>query len=245
MLNFIQLGNGSALNPEMTNSSFLVKGSDKYILVDCGYNVFTELFKNKDILNNITHICITHMDDDHIGSLRALMYHLFFKQNVVPTIICDKSIEFQLKTYLLDHAGTVKDYAKVPTKLFELIALETNFDFFFRFENKNIAINTFANKHYQSGSGFTIVDPFNHSAVSITGDTIACYDVLAEYNRCKDEVRFAKYKMYHDYSNWNEPDMNVHACSSNIVNMYPNKMIDDLCFYHNDAVISPMKNMLP
>lgn len=245
MLTFMQLGNGSALNPDMTNSSFLVKGNDKYILVDCGYNVFSELFKNKDILNNITHICITHMDDDHIGSLRALMYYLFFKQGVVPTIICDKSIEFQLKTYLLDHSGTVKNYAKVPTKLFELIALDTNFDFFFRFETQNVAINTFANKHYQNGSGFTIVDTFNHSAISITGDTIACYAVLEEYKRCKEIVRFAKYKMYHDYSAWDEPDMNVHACASNIANMYPKDMIDDLCFYHDDKIIPQMKNMLP
>ena len=245
MINFIQLGNGSALNPDMTNSSFLVKGNNKYILVDCGYNVFSELFKNKDILNNITHICITHMDDDHIGSLRALMYYLFFKQGVVPTIICDKSIEFQLKTYLLDHSGTVKNYAKVPTKLFELISLDTNFDFFFRFETQNISINTFASKHYQNGSGFTIVDTYNHSAISITGDTIACKSVLDEYNKCKHHIRFAKYKMYHDYSAWDEPDMNVHACASNIANMYPKDMIDDICFYHNDFHIPQMKNMLP
>ena len=244
MINFIQLGNGSALNPEMTNSSFLVKNDKQYMLVDCGYNVFTELYKNKDVLNGITHICITHMDDDHIGSLRALMYYLYFKQGAVPTIICDKSIEFQLKTYLLDHTGVVKDYAKVPTKLFELIALDTNFDFFFRFGNQNISINTFANKHYQPGSGFTISDPVALSAVSITGDTIACYDVLDEYNRCINDIRFNKYKMYHDYSSWNEPSMNVHACSSNIVTMYPKEMIDDLCFYHNDTFISPMKNML-
>jgi len=69
MINFIQLGNGSALNPEMTNSSFLVKNDKQYMLVDCGYNVFTELYKNKDVLNSITHICITHMDDDHIVPL--------------------------------------------------------------------------------------------------------------------------------------------------------------------------------
>ena len=106
MINFIQLGNGSALNPDMTNSSFLVKNNKQYMLIDCGYNVFSKLYKNKDVLNEITHICITHMDDDHIGSLRALMYYLYFKQGVVPTIICDKSIEFQLKTYILDHSGT-------------------------------------------------------------------------------------------------------------------------------------------
>ena len=144
----------------------------------------------------------------------------------------------------MDHTGVLKDYAKVPTKLFELIALETNYDLFFRFGNQNISINTFANKHYQPGSGFTIADPIKLSAVSITGDTIACYDVLKEYNRCINDIRFKKYKMYHDYSNWNEPSMNVHACSSNIVAMYPKEMIDDLCFYHNDAVIPTMKNMI-
>ena len=244
MINFIQLGNGSALNPGMTNSSFLVKNNKQYMLIDCGYNVFSELFTNKDILNNITHICITHMDDDHIGSLRSLMYYLYFKQGIVPTIICDRSLEFQLKTYLLDHTGVLKDYAKISTKLFELIALDTNFEFFFRFGNQNICINTFANKHYQPGSGFTISDPIQLSAVSITGDTIACNSIIDEYIRCKKGIRFTKYKMYHDYSNWNEPDMNVHACASNIANMYPKEMIDDLCFYHDDSTIPQMKQML-
>jgi len=84
----IQIGNGTAFDPEIPNTSFLLKD---FLLIDCGYNIFKELKENFDI-GKIELIAITHNHADHIGSLETLLFYKKFKldNNNEPTVILNR-----------------------------------------------------------------------------------------------------------------------------------------------------------
>lgn len=237
-MRFTQVGNGSALNPLKTNSSFLFEGTKCSMLVDCGTNVYQELIRKRYNLDKLRYIFITHMDDDHIGSLRSLMYELFFKHKTVPCVIVDSSLKDLMLDYLNPHHGLVKDGKKDNTELFEFIELTAGCYYSIDLDDeKNIMIKSFKNYHYQPGSGITVQNFASNKAVSITGDSIPCQDILDEYNMNKRTCSW--YKMYHDFSEFNMPSIQVHACRDSMNALYPEKMIKKLKFYHNDRMIKP------
>ena len=232
-----RLGNGSALNPKKTNSSFMVFGDKANMLIDCGYNVYQKLEAEYKVNDKLKYIFITHMDDDHIGSLRALMYDLYFKHKTIPTILCCDDVYDRLKVYLEDHTGVMKNYNKEPEILFNMVSLINDRPYNIDLNNyTDFTIKTFENKHFQSGSGISMFNYATHNGISITSDTIPCENIAEEFElmttRCK------KYTMFHDYSNWNEPAMQVHACSDSIIKCYQPKMVSRLKFYHNDAIVN-------
>ena len=73
-LNFI--GRGSAFTKnEVNNSAYLIK-DDTLILFDCGCDVFKQIVNKKILfLDGVKRllILITHMHDDHVGSLTSLL----------------------------------------------------------------------------------------------------------------------------------------------------------------------------
>lgn len=71
------IGTGSGLNAELGNTSFLVKGTDRTLLVDCGSTVPLELMKLNKI-KDVTDILITHSHSDHIGGLESLGFMNYF-----------------------------------------------------------------------------------------------------------------------------------------------------------------------
>ena len=79
MIKYKQLGNGGAFDYGQCNSSFLIESNNEYLLFDCGYSVFGELRKQDADINTtvdlakLTTIYISHMDDDHMGSLKSLI----------------------------------------------------------------------------------------------------------------------------------------------------------------------------
>ncbi len=71
------IGTGSGLNPELGNTSFMVKGADKTLLVDCGSTVPLELMKSGKI-GGVTDVLVTHAHSDHIGGLEGLGFMNYF-----------------------------------------------------------------------------------------------------------------------------------------------------------------------
>jgi len=71
------VGTGSGLNPVLGNTSFLVKGLDRILLVDCGFTVPSELIKQAK-LKEVTDILITHIHADHIGGLESFGFMNYF-----------------------------------------------------------------------------------------------------------------------------------------------------------------------
>ncbi len=79
-LRFIGIDTGFGIN----NNAAYVEDGDKLVLIDCGGTVFSEVFKmdnNNGFLKNKKEIevVITHMHDDHTGSLSTLIYYCVFK----------------------------------------------------------------------------------------------------------------------------------------------------------------------
>ena len=117
-----QIGNGSAFNAIDCNSSFLVKMENDLMLFDCGYSVYPTLIKldkkGEISLKDLKYVYITHLDDDHIGSLKTLIYYQYFVNKITTKLIFDKGIYKDMDSYIKfsgmnDH--TIKeDYKYIP-----------------------------------------------------------------------------------------------------------------------------------
>jgi glyoxylase-like metal-dependent hydrolase (beta-lactamase superfamily II) len=75
---FYWIGTGSAFNPFLGNTSFLVYGTaNRVLLVDCGTTVGHRLIE-LGLIRRVTDVIITHTHADHIGSLETLAFYHHF-----------------------------------------------------------------------------------------------------------------------------------------------------------------------
>ena len=88
------------------NNSAYIEYDNKFLLKDCGFTVFSQLknkfdFKKYDEIN----IIITHLHNDHAGTLSQFILYLYFIYNIKVNVItnCEKIKEF------LDITGTPED----------------------------------------------------------------------------------------------------------------------------------------
>jgi ribonuclease BN (tRNA processing enzyme) len=72
------LGVGGAFDPAFGSSSAIVEsGADTSLLIDCGCTTYRNLQQSGRV-ESITHVLITHMHDDHVGSLGTLVFHHYY-----------------------------------------------------------------------------------------------------------------------------------------------------------------------
>lgn len=231
-----QLGNGGAFNYEDCNSSFLIDINNDLLLVDCGYSVFTklrELDSNKEIdLKNLKYIYITHMDDDHMGSLKTLMYYQYFVHNITTILLFDENIKKDMDSYIkfndFNNKTIKENYEFVTPKqlLIQPIEIKNNYlnlSGYLGLEY-DLKLKTFEGSHHRDVFGI-IVKNISYS-IAITGDTIAIPNIEQNCKNC-DIV-------FHDFSTWNEPSKQVHACEKNIDDTYSKEFINKLTYYHNN-----------
>lgn len=113
-LNF--LGRGNCFNTEQGNNSAYLLDSTKtkMLLFDCGGSVFKKIKPILNIYTSINHVMvyITHLHDDHIGSLGSLIFYCKYILNIQPTVICSSCISKDLET-VLTLTGVSKDYYKL------------------------------------------------------------------------------------------------------------------------------------
>ena len=80
---------------ENNNSAYFIE-NNRFVLIDCGITVFSKLQKMKDLLESVDGIdvIITHLHDDHAGSLAQfiLWCHFVLKKNINLMSAC-KDIE--------------------------------------------------------------------------------------------------------------------------------------------------------
>ena len=222
-----QLGNGGAFDYKLTNSSFLIETKEEsYFLFDCGHSVYAELRKQdeaKEIdLNKLKYIYISHMDDDHIGSLKTLIYYMFFILKKRVHIIAYGAVFKELKTYLSDIDGIVENEVKIKDSLFNMLEIPSAE--YLVLDSFNIKA-TFTN-HFKPcfGLKFKLKDK---SYFIISGDTKAYHGLIPELRDMN--LKFA----FHDFSNWNCKSSQVHCCEEDYNSIYDASIRLKIIKYHN------------
>ena len=68
------IGTGGAFEPEFGNSAAIIELNGKKILLDCGFTVYPFL-KTHNLIQEIDYVLLTHLHNDHCGSLANLLLH--------------------------------------------------------------------------------------------------------------------------------------------------------------------------
>ena len=232
-----QLGNGGGLDIE-TNSSFLIElDSGDYLLFDCGYNVYSlirQMEQDGDIdIAKLKYLYISHNDDDHMGSAQALAYYLTLIKK-------QKFIIYSKSQDVLNHLDKVQCLYDADNKY-----LLNDLLFVF-----NITIPKFK-------LGGCIIEPIlavhgerecyglviynGKRFFYISADTKASVRIESLVFKCVDEcfpgntpIAVEDIIMYHDYSEWDNPKLNVHACKSDFESEYSKGFVKKLIKYHNN-----------
>lgn len=74
------VGTGGAFDAEQGNSAALITFKEKKILLDCGHSVYPRLRK-MGLAGVMDYILLTHLHDDHVGSLSTMIFHQKYGEN--------------------------------------------------------------------------------------------------------------------------------------------------------------------
>ena len=112
------LGTGGAFDVDYLNSAALLKFRGINLLIDCGFTVFPSLV-HKNLVSRVDHILLTHLHNDHCGSLATLLlYKSIVEKSAKPVILCP-SEQFKRQLYTL-----LEIQVKDPDKYAEFVPLE-------------------------------------------------------------------------------------------------------------------------
>jgi ribonuclease BN (tRNA processing enzyme) len=95
------VGTGGGFDVSMVNSSAIINCGSTRFLVDCGYNVFPKLVE-QDLVKDIDAVLITHLHDDHVGSLSILIFYatLVVKRPHLVIVVPSAAFETELRAFL-------------------------------------------------------------------------------------------------------------------------------------------------
>lgn len=148
------LGNGSAFNYDLDNTSAYFKYDNTFYIFDCGEKIASKIVKyiNFSKENDVV-ICITHMHGDHIGSLEALLVYLTIINPVNSvTILCSNKSKMISFLKLTDYNyGLVKI---IEDKIYK---------------DKNVTIESVEAKHISDSRSYFVYSPLEKFFYS--GDT--------------------------------------------------------------------------
>ena len=118
ILNFIGTESGFGNN----NNSAYVEIDNEFILIDCGFTVFKQLKEKIDFKKyNKINVIITHLHNDHCGSLSKLILYLWFIYGKKTNIITKCK---NIKTYL-EITGTTEEAYEITDRYKDLIFIKT------------------------------------------------------------------------------------------------------------------------
>ncbi len=244
MIKIKQIGNGGAFDYKSVNSSFLIDtGNDSYFLFDCGHSVFAELRRQHDAgeidLKKLKYVYISHNDDDHNGSLKTLIYFMYFNFGKRLQIIAvhdfekDNDVYGRIVNFTDDIDGFYENDQKIADDIYNMIPIDKNEVF----RVDGFSITPLGAFHLKPCYGLTF-DCYVEAGEAaqkfvITGDTKAHASIAVAL--ASGQIQFA----YHDFSNWNKPSSQVHCCESDFEKIYNEDIRSKIIKYHNNAEFVP------
>lgn len=118
LLNFLGTDSGFGDN----NNSAYIETAEKLILIDCGFAIFNKV-KNKFDFNkyNEIDVIITHLHNDHAGSLSQLILYLWFGYNKKVNVIsaCENIEKY------LEITGTPNEAYNINSNVNNIIFIKT------------------------------------------------------------------------------------------------------------------------
>jgi ribonuclease BN (tRNA processing enzyme) len=112
------LGTGGAFDIDYLNSAAILTVREKCVLIDCGFTVYQTLV-HKNLIHRVDYILLTHLHNDHCGSLANLLQHkLIVDKAPKPTILYPSE---QFKSQVFEF---LKIQVKDPDKYVEFMPLE-------------------------------------------------------------------------------------------------------------------------
>lgn len=199
-----QLGNGGAFHFKQINTSFLIElENKKLVLFDCGRNVIDKLDALADAeefnYSDLKYVYVSHLDDDHIGSLKTLIYYMFFSAGKKIQVITNHKVATDLKIYLKDLDGFYENGNKINEILFNLIVLPDGAQIEIDSKTKIRSLNA---DHHTVCMGLALKDETGD--IYLPGDSTAVFeDVNAT---TKPRV------IFQDFSLWDNIGSQVHCC---------------------------------
>lgn len=122
------MGFGGAFEPQWGNSSVLIERENDSLLLDCGYTVYPDLME-ADLLSIPDAILLTHLHNDHCGSLANLLLHRVYveKRSPIPIAVPDHDMLKEVREFLSLQMGSLSSYVEfmLVDELEGVKALET------------------------------------------------------------------------------------------------------------------------
>lgn len=216
------LGVGGAFDFAYGNASAVIDFQGQRLLFDCGHAVFPELCR-QDLLDQLDGVIITHLHDDHVGSLSTL---LFFHSKVMqkgrlPVITGSDALRQELMAYLRHAMLKPEDFAE--------FLLYEDYD--------GLGVIDTSDRHMQGmrSYGYIFAEE-NQSPMIISGD-------LGDGHFLFDELERAGIKdatIFHDLCFF--PGVPAHAHYHEIAEHLPDFHIFG---YHHNPSMNPADNPVP
>ncbi|MCB9231569.1 MAG: ribonuclease Z [Bacteroidia bacterium] len=216
------LGFGGAFDTHLVNSSAIVSHSGVRTLIDCGHSVFPFL-KNSGAIHQIDQVVITHLHDDHVGSLSALAIYFSKVLGKGPLPVLCANPEFLEKVRLFFTLSLVN-----PKPYCNLLLLPEGRGDISAIDTKSL--------HMEGLHTFAFVFREQSSSIVYSGDLGQCDYLFAELNHLNlpDPV------IFHEISY--QPDSRGHTYFMDLekwTRIYP------VYGYHCDPDLNPDSNPIP
>jgi ribonuclease BN (tRNA processing enzyme) len=186
--------------------------------------------KRGDIIEKITHIFVSHDDDDHMGSLKTLLFYRYYVLGLRTTIILPHSKSGKFHQLMRDWLYTVNlgfsDSKLKYVDVIDLIYIPANVDEV----GKNDNLITFKGIHHTESYGLIVID--NDKLLFISGDTRAVKE--------SEELVDKRIAICHDWSNWDNVSANTHCCETDFNKTYKSTFKKyNVRKYHNNKDFRP------
>ena len=212
------LGTGGAFDTDYLNSAAVLNFRGIHLLIDCGFTVFPALVQ-KNLVQKVTHILLTHLHNDHCGSLANLLLYKSIIEKAPKPVILYPSEQFKQQLYLF-----LEIQVKEPDKYAEFVPLEN-------FEGIT-CVDTYG-KHSEGLQTYAYIFEENDERYAYSGD-LAKPEVLFDRLERMPPKRTC---VFHDITF--NPDNTGHTYYKKL---FPYLNGVDLFGYHCDPTQSPLDN---